>query len=162
MLPPELGADMRRREFLSVLGGAAAAWPLAARAQLGPMRRVGVLMPDSAIQRSWLGSFRVGLEKLGWIEGRNLKIDHRWGNGSDFLTMRAEELAASRPDVILAGTIAALSPMKAATSTVPIVFANVADPVINGFAKSLTRPGGNITGFANYENTVCVKWLELL
>jgi putative ABC transport system substrate-binding protein len=158
---------MRRREFITLLGGAAAAWPLTAQSQQPEhMRRVGVLMAplesDSESQR-WIMTLRDALEKLGWNDGRNVRIDVRWGGGNaERLRAYAVELVGSKPDVIVAGATSALERMKQATQTIPIVFAQVSDPVGGGFVPSLARPGGNITGFALYEYAIVAKWLELL
>src|SRR5215831_17781746 len=156
-----------RRRFLATLGGSAVAWPLAARAQQPErMRRVGVLMApsdsDPEAQR-WMSALRDGLEKLGWNDGRNIRIDVRWGGGdAERLRAYAVELVSSNPDVIVAGATSALERLKRATQTIPIVFAQVSDPVGGGFVPSLAQPGGNITGFALYEYTIVAKWLELL
>jgi putative tryptophan/tyrosine transport system substrate-binding protein len=156
-----------RRRFLAVLGGSAVAWPLAARAQQPErMRRVGVLIApsesDSEAQRR-VSALRDGLEKLGWNDGRNVRIDVRWGGGdAERLGALAVELVGSNPDVIVAAAAPVLARLKQATQTIPIVFAQVSDPVRGGFVASLARPGGNITGFALYEYAIVVKWLELL
>jgi putative ABC transport system substrate-binding protein len=159
---------MRRREFLAALGGSAAAvWPLAARAQQGErMRRIGVLTPvaaDDAEGHARLTAFAQGLQELGWTVGRNIRIDYRWGDGKP-ASMRklADELASLAPEVILANSSAAVSPLLQATRTVPIVFAAVADPVGAGYVESLARPGGNATGFLVFEYSMAGKWLELL
>jgi putative tryptophan/tyrosine transport system substrate-binding protein len=167
MLAPELGANMRRREFISLLGGAVAAWPVAARAQQGErMRRIGVLLPaaadDAAFQPRIRGFLQV-LQQLGWSDGRNVRIDTRWaGANADGIRRHAAELAALAPDVILTSGSGAVGALQQATRTVPIVFATVADPVGAGFVDSLSRPGGNITGFAIFEYAIGGKWLELL
>ena len=159
---------MRRREFLSVLGGAAAGWPLAARAQQDErVRRIGALAGGVAANdpdaQASIAAFLQALQQLGWIDGRNVQIDYRWGMG-DAANIRkyAAELAALVPDVILASGTAALAPLLQATRTVPIVFVNVADPVGAGFVESLARPGGNATGFMQFEYGLSGKWLELL
>ena len=157
---------MRRREFITLLGGAAA-WPLAARAQQGErMRSVGVLTstgerdPETQLR---LGAFREGLQKLGWAEGRNLQIDYRWGAGSIERTRAyAAELVALKPDVILGAPAAAALALHRETRTIPVVFAQVPDPVALGMVESLSRPGGNVTGFALFEYAIALKWLELL
>ena len=157
-----------RRRLLATLGGLAVAWPLAARAQQSErMRRVGVLLAplesDADAQRIRMSALRDGLEKLGWNDGRNVRIDIRWGGGDpERLRAYAVELVGSSPDVIVAAATPALEPLKQATQTIPIVFAQVSDPVRAGFVASLARPGGNITGFALYEDAIVVKWLELL
>jgi putative tryptophan/tyrosine transport system substrate-binding protein len=159
--------DMKRREFVTFLGGAAAAWPLAARAQQPErMRRIRVLMAtaenDSQTQHR-LAALRDGLQKLGWTEGRNLRSEYRWGeNDLDRMRVGAEELAALKPEVIFAAPTSALVAMRRATSTIPIVFAQVADPVGQGLVASNSHPGGNLTGFATYEYAVSLKWVELL
>jgi ABC-type uncharacterized transport system substrate-binding protein len=158
---------MKRRQFITLLGGAAVAWPLAARAQQPDrVRRIGVLMniaaddPDSPIR---LAALLQGLQQLGWTVGQNIQIDYRWGGGSaELMRKYAVELVALAPDVILAHSSAAVAPLLEATRTVPIVFAVVADPVGAGYVESLARPGGNATGFTNFEYTIAGKWLELL
>jgi putative tryptophan/tyrosine transport system substrate-binding protein len=159
--------DLRRREFITLLGGAAAAWPLAARAQQGErMRRIGVLEPiaaESPDGKARQGAFLQRLRQLGWIDGRNVRIDTRWSAGNDAETRKyATELAALAPDVILTAGSAAIEPMRQATRTVPIVFVIVPDPVGAGFVESLSRPGGNATGFMMFEYNLSGKWLELL
>jgi putative tryptophan/tyrosine transport system substrate-binding protein len=157
-----------RRNFITLLGGAAAAWPLAARAQQPErMRRIGVLSggqsPDNPDAQANMAAFLQGLQQLGWTDGRNVRIDIRWGAGKvDDIRKYAAELAALAPDAIFAGGTSALAPLLQATRTVPIVFANVADPVGAGFVDSLSRPGGNATGFMQFEYSLSGKWLELL
>ena len=159
---------MRRREFISLLGGAAAAWPpLAARAQHGErVRRVGVLMSvaaDDPAAQVRLAAFLQGLQQLGWTEGRNVRIDIRWGLGNaDNIRNYVAELAALAPDVILTAGSATAGPLLQATRAVPIVFTVVSDPVGAGYVDSLARPGGNATGFTNFEYGISGKWLELL
>jgi len=158
---------MRRREFITLLGGATAAWPLAARAQQSErMRRVGVLIgsaPDDAEAQTRLAALRQGLQQFGWIEGRNLQIDARWGAGDAAAIRRAAtELAALAPDVIVASGSAGAGAILQATRTVPIVFVIVPDPVGSGFVESLAQPGGNATGFMMFEYGLSAKWLELL
>jgi putative ABC transport system substrate-binding protein len=159
---------MNRRAFITLLGGAAAAWPLAARAQQAGehMRRVGVLMSvaaDGPEGQARLGAFLKGLEQLGWIDGRNVRIDQRWGAGdADRSRKYAAELVALAPDVILANGSPAVAPLQQLTRTVPIVFVYIVDPVGAGFVESLPRPGGNITGFTFFEYGMSAKWLELL
>ena len=158
---------MRRREFITLLGGAAVAWPLAARAQQPTRRRrIGVLMnlaiedPESQLRVS---AFSQGLQVLDWVVGRNVDVDYRWAAGeADRFQKFAAELVALRPDVILASGASSALPLKQATSTVPIVFVNTADPVGGGLVASLARPGGNLTGFTNFEYGMSGKWLELL
>jgi putative tryptophan/tyrosine transport system substrate-binding protein len=157
---------MRRRAFISLLGGAAT-WPLAARAQQGEsMRRIGVLMSTSADDpegHARLGAFQQGLQQSGWTIGRNVRIDSRWPAGdSERLRRYAAELVALSPDVILATGSAAAGPLLQATRTVPVVFVIVPDPVGAGFVNSLSRPGGNATGFIQFEYGISGKWLELL
>jgi putative ABC transport system substrate-binding protein len=158
---------MRRREFITLLGGAAAAWPLAVRAQQGKrMRRVGVLMPYAANDpqaHARNAAFLQGLQQLAWTVGNNVEIDYRWSGGNEDDTRRyAAELVALAPDVIFTSGSAAVGPLQRATRTVPIVFAQVPDPVGAGFVVSLARPGGNITGFTPFEYGIGAKWLELL
>jgi putative tryptophan/tyrosine transport system substrate-binding protein len=158
---------MRRREFITLLGGAAAAWPIAARAQQAePMRRVGILLPaaaDDAEYQARVGAFLQGLALLGWTIGRNLRIDTRWATANAAEIRRhAAELAALAPDVILAHGASTVGPLLQATRTVPIVFPVVSDPVAAGFVDSLARPGGNATGFVVFEYSLSGKWLELL
>jgi putative tryptophan/tyrosine transport system substrate-binding protein len=158
---------MKRREFVTLLGGAAAAWPLAARAQQAErMRRIGVLInlseSDSAEQRVVL-AFRQGLQKLGWEDGRNARIDMRWGTGDPQRYRKyADELVALTPDAILAATTATVLALQQASRTVPIVFVGVIDPVGSGLVASMARPGGNATGFTVFEYAISAKWLELL
>jgi putative ABC transport system substrate-binding protein len=158
---------MKRREFLAALGGAAVAWPLAARAQQGErVRRVGVLTggaADDRVAQAFIAAFLQGLQQLGWTDGRNVHIDTRWAAGSTAeMRKYAGELATLAPDVILAVGSSCLDPLLQATRTVPIVFTIVADPVGSGFVDSLSRPGGNATGFMQFEYSLCGKWLELL
>ena len=158
---------MKRREFITLLGGAAVAGPLAARAQQSErMRRVGVLMylaeddPDSPARVAALGR---GLRELSWIEGSNVRIDYRWGGGDlDRVRRYAAELVGLAPDVILVSSGSALAALQNATRTVPIVFVNVSDPVGAGYVASLARPGNNTTGFTLFEYSISGKWLELL
>jgi putative ABC transport system substrate-binding protein len=157
---------MRRREFITLLGSAAA-WPLAARAQLTTrMRRVGAMMllaEDDPQQKAWTEAFLHGLQEAGWIDRGNIQIDYRWGAGDSARARRyAAELVALAPDVILAPGSAALGPMLQATRDIPIVFVHVPDPVGAGFVNSLARPGGNATGFLLFEYGISAKWLELL
>ena len=158
---------MQRREFLAFLGGAAVACPLAARAQESErMRRIGVLMPgtaDDAEYQARMAAFLHGLQQLGWSGGRNVRIDTRWAT-TDAAEIRrhAAELAALAPDVILAPAATTVGPLLQATRTVPIVFPTIVDPVGAGFVDNLARPGGNATGFMNFEYSIGGKWLELL
>ena len=157
---------MKRRQFITLLGGAAA-WPLAARAQQAErMRRVGVLLPgtaDNVEYQARSGAFLQSLALLGWTIGRNLHIETRWATANAVaIRKHAAELAALAPDVLLANGSAAVVPLLEATRTVPIVFVLVPDPVAAGFVDSLARPGGNATGFTLYEYGISAKWLELL
>jgi putative ABC transport system substrate-binding protein len=157
---------VKRRDFITLLG-AAAAWPLAARAQQSdPVRRIGVLIPRAANNPESLVrivAFRQGLQQLGWTEGRNLRIDMQWAGGSaEAIRKHSAELAALAPNVILAHGGATVGPLLTATSAVPIVFVSVTDPVGAGFVDHLARPGGNATGFILFEYTLSGKWLELL
>ena len=155
---------MRRREFIGLLGGATA-WPLAARAQQAErMRHIGVLMTsDDPEAQARIAAFLQGLQQLGWIEGRNVRIDTRWGGGdAEHIRRYAAELVALAPDVILATGSATVGPLLQVTRTVPIVFVYVPDPVGAGFVNSLARPGGNATGFTPFDYSLSGKWLELL
>jgi len=158
---------LKRREFIALFGGAVAAWPLAASAQQGErMRRIGVLTPfasdDPAGQARLLG-FTQALAQSGWIEGRNARIDIRWGAGDPERIRRdAAELVALAPDVILAASSTVTGSLLQASRAVPIVFVQVAEPVGAGFVETLARPGGNTTGFMLYEYGIGAKWLELL
>jgi putative ABC transport system substrate-binding protein len=157
---------MKRREFLTLLGGAAVTWPVAAGAQqVDGIRRIGVLTywtADDAEGQARLAAFAQALKQLGWSEGRNLRIDTRRANADD-IRRHAAELAALAPDVLLAATgTATVAPLLQATRTVPIVFVTVIDPVGAGFVASLAQPGGNATGFTIYEYSMSGKWLELL
>jgi len=158
---------MQRREFITFLGSAAATWPLAARAQQAEqMRRVGILLPvaaDDAVFQTRVGAFQQELALMGWNIGRNIRIETRWATtNSAELRRHAAELVAFAPDVILAGGTSTVVPLLQATRTVPIVFTRVVDPVGAGYVDSLARPGGNATGFMNFEFTISGKWLELL
>ena len=157
-----------RRRFISALGGATVAWPLAARAQQAVrMRKLGVLISGAsktdAEGQGRVAALRQGLQGLGWIEGRNLTIDYRWGvNDTGRMRIYAAELVKLNPDVIFAAPSAALSEVQRLTRTIPVVFAQIADPVGARFVDSLAHPGGNITGFALFEFALGAKWLELL
>ena len=160
-------SGIKRREFIALIGGAAVAWPLAAGAQQGErVRRIAVLMPGAADDPEYqarMTAFLQGLAQLGWLDGRNARIDIRWTAGdADRIRKYAAELVALAPDVILAPASAVTGPLLQATRTIPIVFTTVADPVGAGFVESLARPGGNATGFALHEYTLSGKWLELL
>src|SRR5262245_52566419 len=156
-----------RRQCITFLGGAAAAWPLAARAQQGGgLRRIGVLIAltesDSEGQLR-VQAFRQALQQLGWVEGRNLHIEYRWpGANAERLRTSARELVGLRPDVMLAGNTTSLIALQQETSTLPIVFVQVADPAARGYVASLAHPGGNSTGFALYEQALAGKWVEVL
>jgi putative ABC transport system substrate-binding protein len=158
--------QLQRREFITLLGGAVASRPLAARAQQPErMRRIGVLMTTGADDpegQSRVAAFHQGLQQWGWTVGGDVRIDIRFGVDNAVIRKHAGELAAIAPDVILANSSAAVGALLQATRTVPIVFAVVADPVGAGFVDSLARPGGNATGFSNYEYGIGGKWLELL
>ena len=158
---------LRRREFIAGLGGAAAAWPLAARAQQGDrVRRIGLLMPgdeSDPLRRNVVSALTQALAGLGWADGRNVRIDLRW-TGADTNRIRAlaQELVGLQPDIILTAGTTATAVVQRETRTIPIVFGNVADPVASGLVPRLNQPGGNITGFATLEATLGGKWLELL
>src|SRR5215467_7102125 len=159
-------SGMKRRAFITLLGGAAT-WPLAARAQQGErMRRIGVLLPaapDDAEYQSWVGAFLQGLAQAGWITGRNIRIETRWTKFDPEETRKyAAELVALAPDVILATGNSTVGPLLRLSRTVPIVFPLASDPVATGLVESLARPGGNATGFMSFEVSVSAKWLELL
>ena len=153
-----------RRKFIALLGGAAAAWPLAARAQQ-PDRRIGILMStaDDSDGQARVTAFREGLQKLGWTEGRNIRIDYRWAAGdADRMRAYVTEMVRSMPDVILANASPIVAALQQETRTIPIVFAAVIEPVGQGFVANLAHPGSNITGFTNMEFSVFGKMLELL
>src|SRR5262249_52399021 len=160
------GNRVKRREFITLLGGAAAAWPLAARAQRPvEIRRIGLLMglaEDDQATRARLAAFRQGLEKRGWSEERNVHIAYRFARASAQAQVLAKELVALRPEVILAHTTPVTAALQQESSTIPIVFPAIADPVGSGFVTSLPRPGGNITGVMLYEASVTGKWLAML
>ena len=158
---------MKRREFIKLLGGAALGWPPAAYAQQdGRVRRIGVLMgqaEDDPEAQARVAAFQQSLQRLGWSDGRNVRIDSRWAAGDSDRTRRyAAELIALAPDVILAPGSFTMGPLLQATRTVPIVFVHVPDPVGAGFVDSLARPGGNATGFILFEYATSAKWLEVL
>jgi ABC-type uncharacterized transport system substrate-binding protein len=158
---------MRRREFITLVGGATAVWPFATGAQQGvTLRRVGIFMDLSeqdAEGQARVAAFRKGLQELGWQEGRNVKFDIRWTAGDPtHMQHYAAELVGLAPDVIMNGGLPTLAVMQQQTSTIPIVFAQVLDPVGSGFVESLARPGGNITGFVSFEYAMAGKWLETL
>ena len=158
---------MRRREFVALLSGAAAAWPIAASAQqVERVRRIGVLMAfasDDPEGQARLAAVAQGLQQSGWTVGQNVRVDYRWSGGNaDNMRKYAAELVALAPDVILAHSSQAVAPLLQATRTVPIVFTAVSDPVGAGYVDSLARPGGNATGFLLWEYSIAGKWLELL
>jgi len=158
---------LKRREFVALLGGTAAALPLVARAQqLEHVRRIGVLSnlaSDDQESQTRNAAFLQGLQELGWTVGRNVRIDYRWGLGNaEFYRRHAADLVALAPDVILTNGTSTMGPLLQTTQTIPIVFVNVTDPVAGGFVESLARPGGNATGFASAEYGMSGKWLELL
>ena len=159
---------MRRREFITLLGGAAAAWPLAARAQQpAGVRRIGVLFAgldrDDPEVTARVAAFEQALAEVGWNDGGNVRIDYRWGAGDAHLRQKyAAELVSLAPDVILAVGSGSIASLLQASRTIPIVFVNVVDPVGSGYVASLARPGGNITGFTQFEYRISGKWLELL
>jgi putative ABC transport system substrate-binding protein len=158
---------MHRRSFLTLLGTSAAVWPLAARAQQPPrVRRIGALLAyaesDSQAQ-AHIAAFREGLQKLGWTEGRNVRIDYRWAPADTELMQRfAKDLVALQPDLILSHSTPTTVALLQQTRTIPIVFANVSDPIGSGFVASLPRPGGNVTGFLTTGGSLGGKWLEML
>src|SRR5215467_12654601 len=165
--PQASGEAMRRREFIKVIAGSTAAWPLTARAQQPEkVRRVGVLMAitaDDAEAQARIAAFVRGLQQLGWTVGKNVQVDYRLaGIDADNLRKYAAELVALAPDVILAQSSPAIAPLLQATRTVPIVFTLIADPVGAGYVDSLSHPGGNATGFTVFEYSIAGKWLELL
>jgi putative tryptophan/tyrosine transport system substrate-binding protein len=159
--------DLRRRNFITLLGGAAATWPVAARAQqLERVRRIGVLTnlaaddPEGQVRNT---AFAQALAQLGWTVGQNLRIENRWAAADAELIRRyAAELVALTPDVVLATGAAGVAPLLQATRTVPVVFVLVPDPVGAGFVDTLARPGGNATGFVQFDYGISGKWLELL
>ena len=163
-----MAINASRRQFIFMLGSAAAvAWPLAARAQLGErIRRVGAMMllaENDPEQKAWTEAFRQGMLEAGWTDGRNVQIDYRWGASESARARRyATELVALGPDVILAPGSVSVGPLLQATRDIPIVFVHVPDPVGAGFVESLSRPGGNATGFTSFEYGLGGKWLELL
>ena len=158
---------MKRREFITLLGSATAMWPLAARArQSDRVRRIGVLMgfaENDEVWQTYLATFRQRLQDLGWTEGRKVRFDYRFtGEDTERIRIGAGELVAIAPDVIFVSTNPAVSALMQATRTIPIVFTWVSDSVGSGFVASLGRPGGNVTGFHNFEPALGGKWLESL
>jgi putative ABC transport system substrate-binding protein len=158
---------VNRRSFITLLSGAAAAWPLAARAQqAGRVRRVGVLsnIAESDLEaQSMVAAFDQTLQDLGWVDGRNLRIDRRWAAGNrDRIEAFAKALVGLEPDAIVAYTTPAVIALRKETSTIPIVFVQISDPIGTGFITNLAHPGGNITGFTNFESSMVGKWAEML
>jgi putative ABC transport system substrate-binding protein len=154
---------MKRRAFITLLSGAAATWPLAARAQGERMRRIGVmatLAETDPVGQAYMVTFREGLQALGWSESRNLRLDIRWATPNP--ESSAKELVALQPDLILTGNTPTTAALQTQTRTIPILFVNVSDPIGSGFVASLSRPGGNITGFLTFEFSIGGKWPELL
>jgi putative tryptophan/tyrosine transport system substrate-binding protein len=156
---------VRRRDFITLVGGAVA-WPRVVRAQQSErVRRVGVLFgaADDVEGQARAALLRQGLSELGWTEGRNIRIDYQWGGGdAERAKILAAELVSQKPDVIIATTTLSLAAVRNETSAIPIVFVNVGDPIAQGFVSSLAHPGGNITGFTSFEFAISVKWLELI
>ena len=156
---------MRRREFITLLGGAAAAWPLAARGQQAErMRRIGVLIgsDDNTEARVLFAEFQQALEQLGWTYGRNIQIDIRWGSDLERIIAYTKELVRLSPDVIFASPTNVVVPLQRETRSIPIVFVRVADPIGQGIVESLARPNGNVTGFSNPDFPLVGKWLQIL
>jgi putative ABC transport system substrate-binding protein len=155
---------MRRRDFIALFGSAAALWPLAARAQ--KMRTIGILMNGAAgepMPQTNANAFVEGMRALGWVDGRNLRIEYRWNSGSaERAKAHAQDLAKLNPEVILAASTTNLIALRRATQSIPIVFLQVSDPLAQGYVTSVTRPGGNVTGFSNFEFSIGGKWIELL
>ena len=155
---------MRRREFITFLGGATVAWPLSARAQSDQVRRIGVLVglaEDDPQSKARLAAFRQGLERRGWSEGRNVRIDSRFTASPDYQPL-AKELIALQPDVILANSTQVAIALQRESREIPIVFVNVSDPIGSGLVANLARPGGNLTGVLFYEESITGKWLAML
>ena len=157
---------MRRRDFIILLGGTAVSWPLAARAQQSTaIRRVGALMSiaeNDPQARVWASAFEQGMEKYGWKPGHNLQIEYRWANNDSLLKRFAQELVRLNPEVILAASASSASALQEATGTVPVVFMGTSDPVSRRLIASMEKPGGNFTGYVEFEPGIGVKWLELL
>src|SRR6266436_2604646 len=155
---------MKRREFITLLGGAAA-WPLAARAQSKRMRQIGVLMglvANDPVAQSRVDAFEAGLRELGWVKGRNLSIEYRWAGDGNVLRDHAAELLAMAPDLILTNSTPVTVALRKQSGAVPIVFTQVVDPVGQGLVPNLAHPGGNVTGFTMFEFSIGTKWLEAL
>src|SRR5215467_7785486 len=159
---------MQRRQFITVFGGAAVSWPLTALAQQSdPMRRIGVLMsvPENDPEaQAWLGAFSEGLQQLGWTAGRNIRFDYRWAAPFDAKSRQrvSKELVALQPDLILTQNTVSTASIQQETRSIPVIFANVVDPIGSGFVASLARPGDNVTGFTLVESSIVGKWLEVL
>jgi putative ABC transport system substrate-binding protein len=158
---------MRRREFIALVGSNAVLWPIAARARQGDrLRRIGVLMnltAEDPVSIARAKAFAEGLQALGWIDGRNVQIEYRWAaSKADLFRRYAAELVALEPDAILTSGGAGVAPVLDATRTIPVVFVIAPDPVGNGYVESQSRPGGNATGFLNFEYIIAAKWAELL
>ena len=157
--------DLRRRQFITLLGGAAVSWPLAARAQTKRMRLIGVLMglvANDPEAQSRVVAFENGLRELGWVKGRNLSIEYRWAGDGNLLRDDAAELLAMAPDLILANSTPVTAALREHSGAVPIVFTQVTDPVGQGVVPNLAHPGGNLTGFTSFEFSIGTKWLEAL
>jgi ABC-type uncharacterized transport system substrate-binding protein len=165
-----MGGHMRRRDFITLLGGTAVLWPLAARAQQSTqvpnqVRRAGALMniaESDPEARVWASAFEQGMEKQGWKSGHNLQIKYRWANSDSLLKRFAQELVRLNPDVILAASASSASALQEATSTVQVVFMRTSDPVNRRLIASMEKPGGNFTGYVEFEPGIGVKWFELL
>jgi putative tryptophan/tyrosine transport system substrate-binding protein len=160
-----MASHIRRRTFLAALGGAAAAWPLAVRAEAERLRRITALMSmaaDDPEAQPRVAAFETGLRELGWLDGRNLQIEYRWVSDGELLRRSAVELARMPPDLILATSTPVMAALREQGLSVPIVFVQVADPVGQGLVPNLARPGGHITGFINFEFSIGTKWLEAL
>jgi putative ABC transport system substrate-binding protein len=158
-------ATMKRRDFITLLSGAVAAWPLGANAQTKHMRRIGVLMGLAAGDpeaQSRVVALENGLRELGWVKGRNLSIEYRWAGDGSVLRDHAAELLAMAPDLILANSTPVTAALREQNRTVPIVFTQVTDPVGQGLVPNLAHPGGNLTGFTSFEFSIGTKWLEAL
>jgi putative tryptophan/tyrosine transport system substrate-binding protein len=167
MAYPIMEAVLRRRDFITLMGCTAAAWPLPAQAQrTGRLARIGVLMgyaETDSEAKALLAEFTHALSEFGWTEGQNLRMDVRWAPAkTDLMRTFAKELVSLQPDLILTASTPVTAAVKRETTTIPIVFAVVADPVGSGFVASLSRPGGNVTGFSSVEGSIASKWLELL
>jgi len=160
------GVSMQRRDFITLAGGAAAAWPFVVRAQSDRTRRIGIMMAYAVSDpegQTWVAAFRDELQKVGWTEGRNIRIDYGWAAvDPELMQQIAKELVAQQPEVIVTQNTPTTKAVMQQTRTIPIIFANVADPVGTGFVASFPRPGGNVTGFINMEGSLGGKWLELL